>query len=92
VRMRVWPPSDAVEVVLATRGNPAQYLVHRVALLVTLLGHGYPYVKVVNGRGSRLFEWYRLPHEGGVGTPKRLTLCSPIIVSPSISTPPCPAK
>jgi len=78
--------------VLATRMNPAEYLVHRARLLVNLLGHGYPYVKVVNARGARIFEWYRLPRQGGVGFPRRLTNCSPVAVSPMVLTPPCPAK
>ncbi len=92
VRIRVWKPSGEVEAVLATRTNPAEYLVHRASLLVNLLSHGYPYVRIVNGSGSRFYEWYRLPGQGGVWMPRPLTLCGPIGVSPPLSTPSCPVK
>jgi len=91
VRITVWP-HGSVEVVLATRTSPAQYLAHRAERFVRLFSRDLPYVKVVNGRGSRIYEWYRLPHEGGVWMPRRLTLCGPIIVSAPISTRPCPVK
>ena len=91
VRITVWP-HGSVEVVLATRTSPAQYLAHRAERFVRLFSRDLSYVKVVNGRGSRIYEWYRLPHEGGVWMPRRLTLCGPIIVSAPISTGPCPVK
>ena len=91
VRIRVWSTPGAVEVVLATRMNPAEYLAHRAHRLVTLLGRDYPYVKVVNGRGSRIFEWYDLPRGGMVGVPPRLRDCSPV-QDWGPTPPPCPVK
>jgi hypothetical protein len=95
LRMDVWPRAGAAEVVLATKTNPAEYLVHHAPLLVHLLDHGYPYVKVVNGNGSRIFEWYYLPASGMVGYAKGLDECGPVYHSePQLQggPPPCPAK
>jgi len=64
VRIRVWEPSGAVEVVVATGTKPSGYLAHRVLPLVSALARGYTYLKVVNGKGSRIFEQYDLPRGG----------------------------
>jgi hypothetical protein len=92
VRVKVWSTPGTVEVVLATQVDPAEYLRHRLRPLVTLLGGSYPYVRVVDASGSRVFEWYRIPHEGGVWYPYPLTLCGPITVSPTLGTPSCPVS
>lgn len=91
VRMRVWPQAPAVELVLATAVSPATYLRHRLGTLVHLLARGYPYVKVVDGRGSTVFEWYYLPHQGMAGVPPELRACSPV-QDWGPAPPPCPAK
>ena len=93
VRLKVWRRAapNAVEVVLTTAVNPAIYLRHRLESLVSLLAHGDPYVKVVDSRGSRIFEWYYLPHQGMVGVPPALQLCSPVSAS-WLNPKPCPAS
>lgn len=97
VRIRLWPQQPgAVEVVLGTTKNPAQYLVHDAARLVRLLGNGYPYVKIVNSSGARIFEWYYLPGSGMVGYAKGLDACGPVYHSEPVvlngTRPSCPAK
>jgi hypothetical protein len=93
LRIKVWRKASpsAVEVVLVTAISPATYLRHRLGRPVSLLAHGDPYVKVVDSRGSRIFEWYYLPGQGMVGVPRALQMCSP--VSASWMNPPlCPAS
>jgi hypothetical protein len=69
VRIRVFGDvGGTVEVVLATRMNPADYLRQRLPPLVSLLRRGYSYVRVVNGSGARLFEGHWLPRHRAVGT------------------------
>jgi hypothetical protein len=96
VRIKVWPRFGAVELVIATAMNPAEYLVHHLPRLVSLLEHGDPYVKVVNSRGSRIFEWYYLSGSGMVGYAKGLDQCGPVYHGEPVilggGPPPCPVK
>jgi hypothetical protein len=90
VRMKIWPRFGEVELVLATAANPAFYLKHQLPPLVSALDRGDPYVKVVNSRGSSIFEWYYLAGQGMVGVPRRLQSCSPV-ANWGDPPPPCPA-
>jgi hypothetical protein len=91
-RLRVWPRADAVEVVLATRMNPATYLKHHVRPVFDLDERSFNYIKVVDGQGSRIVEWYELPHSDMVGVSYRLNNCIPLPVDYPMGSPPCPVK
>ena len=94
LRIRIWRKASpvAVEVALATAIDPAFYLRHRLGRLVTSLGGHATYVKVVDPRGSRIFEWYERPGEGMVGVSNALMMCSPVQAIGAVNPPPCPAK
>jgi hypothetical protein len=92
VRLKVWPQADAVDVVLATDTPPATYLKHHVGPVFALDKRGFNYIKVVNGKGSRIVEWYGLPHSDMVGVSERLNNCIPLPVDYPMGSPPCPVK
>jgi hypothetical protein len=100
VRLNLWEANTRrppVEVVVATAANPAIYLRRHLMPLLDVIDHGYLFVKVVDRRGSMIFERSTLTTsngspEGTVGVPRDLQACSPVIASWIDNPPPCPVR
>jgi hypothetical protein len=100
VRLKLWEANTRrppVEVVVATAANPAIYLRRHLMPLLDVIDHGYLFVKVVDRRGSMIFERSTLTTsngspEGTVGVPRDLQGCSPVIASWIDNPPPCPVR
>ena len=93
IRIKIWRRTSpaAVELVAATRMNPAAYLRHRAVKFVDAFR--WPvYVKIVNGRGSYIFEWGGAANGGFVGAPPALENCSPVMNWGGFHYPPCPSR
>ena len=93
IRIKIWRNTSpaALEVVAATRMNPAEYLRHRAVKLVDAFSRPV-FVKIVGPSGSKIFEWGGAANTGFVGTPPGLDNCSPVLHLGLVRTPPCPVR
>jgi hypothetical protein len=93
IRIKVWRNTRpaAVEVVAATRMNPAEYLRHRAVTFVDAFSPPV-FIKIVGPHGSKIFEWGGAGNTGFVGTPRGLDNCSPVLHWGLVGTAPCPVR
>jgi hypothetical protein len=94
VRLKIWPRTSppAVELVATTSLNPAVFLRHHAMDILTALAARPDFVKVVDARGSEVFEWGGASNEGFVGVPPALYYCQPVGTGMPPPYRPCPAK